>query len=257
MNAIERLNALESLLAEYAHIHATCITAGGQDNHSPAIAFKCAFEFGQRSLRSAALLLEHGRDVGSAIAVVRGFYELTMRILWASREPCGWPRFAAYYATQEQKWANAVRSSPGSSDASRRAADQVLKISSDCLTKLNCDPMKSQLDQVMDDIEKKDLDLDQLDCTGTAKFQYNMVYRLMCRPAHGNLFPIFEQWTQPDLSHLVASAAWATLSLLRAMCAVSATNSADNDAKVEAVGKRVHKILLGLEELSLDDVPPP
>jgi hypothetical protein len=48
-------------------------------------------------------------DEGNAVlacTLLRSFYELAVRLLWASKEPDGWWRLNVYFADEAEKWAN-------------------------------------------------------------------------------------------------------------------------------------------------------
>lgn len=257
MNAVERLGELITVLEKCGGVLCERVNGAGQQDDPPAIAFRRAFDFGCSTLRSAALVLRARHDYLSSITLVRGFFELAMRMFWASREPSGWQRFQVYYVGQDKTWAVEARAS----DGWRELADRILTIADDILGRLgpNGKPYESMprnLGQIMQDNEDRDIREGQIDerPAGGARFQYTQVYRMMCRPAHGNVFPLMVECPKPDLRHLVIGAGLAVSALLRATCVVAAD---DEQTESEATTKQVLDIIAGSGELSLDDLPEP
>lgn len=256
MNAAERIEALARLLHTYGRALAESVQRSGQENDPPAIAFQRAFDFGRGTLRSAALLLNKRREHLGAITLVRGFYELAMRMLWSSREPAGWQRFQVYYVRQDKVWAEEAKAHPQFT----RIAEHLCQLADPILSRTDpagkpYDPMPGNLETVLADNEKRDVKEGELTAIGPGKpFQYTHVYRMMCRPAHGNVFPLTDEFPKPDLRHLVIGSGYATFALLRAACAVGA---ADEKAELESYGKQIIDTISGSRELSLDDLPEP
>lgn len=75
---------------------------------------------------------------------------------------------------------------------------------------------------------------------------------MMCRPAHGNLFPLTDDFPKPDLRHLLMGASLATFNFLKAFCVVAAT---DEKAEFEAIGQQIIDVLRNSRDLWLDDLP--
>lgn len=250
MDTFQRIEVLLGLLNRYDVAVSKCVGDGDQREEPQAIAIQRAFRFARDTLESVLLVLRERRDLLSALTLCRACYELGLRILWASREPSGWQRLQAYYARQDKKWASAVKGVPDY----RRVGERILDLAGQVLDKNDtaekrygrmpgvCDILKA--------IEKRDLVEAQLPrANGAAAFEYNNVYRIMCRPAHGNVFSISDGYPVPTLQHLIVGAALATFAILRVACVLAAE---DEGRETEAVEKKIIEVIDGSRELTLD-----
>lgn len=256
MTAVDRIDELIGLLDHVGACFAESVKDVAQDDDPPAIAFQRVFEFSSRTLRSAATVLAQHRDVLSAATLIRPVFEITARILWAARESGGWQRLPAYYAKEERKWAAEAVAFP----AFRAIAKHVQLLADSVLARVDpsgetIQPMPTKLEDILTQIESHDIKDGYADnSTDHPRFQYTNVYRMLCRPAHGNVFSIVDGVTQPDLRHVVVAAGLGVFALTRAACAVGAE---DERAETEALATRIGQLIGGSRNISLDDLPPP
>lgn len=158
MNIVERLETLIRLLEGCRSIFTEKVEQSHQENDPPAIAFQRAFPFGANTLRSTVLLLKQRKDYLSGITLVRGFFELAMRLFWASREPSGWNRLQVYYVEQDKTYFNEIKVH----EKFEKSATHCLDLATEVLARKDehgqhYKSMPKNLDTVIVDINKRDV----------------------------------------------------------------------------------------------------
>jgi hypothetical protein len=85
---------------------------------STAVAFadqilRLARDHGLRTIRGMnRLLTDDEGNVALACTLLRPFYELSVRLLWASRQDDGWRRLELYFANRIKAWAKGCKDLP-------------------------------------------------------------------------------------------------------------------------------------------------
>jgi hypothetical protein len=154
-----------------------------------------ARDHGLRTIRAMNRLL--GDDEGNvalACTLLRPFYELSVRLLWASREVDGWLRLEFYFARESRKWENACKDSGdtrlaklGSDLLQRREEREVTKWKDGSGNTIKCAP---DIYQTLKESEGHDAPKDHTIGKNSGRVIYTTLYRVICRPAHAHIEPL-------------------------------------------------------------------
>ena len=240
MEANTRLEMCVDLLVEYGSALKALLKAGGQTREPPAIALQRAFGFGQATIEAMRLLLPTDKYASLMQTLCRPYFELTALLLWAARTTDGWQRLQTLWVDANKKWAQEAVNLPPIAEH----AKAILKGAEEVLDRKDAsgnpyDPAPP-INQVLKTIEEQNV-AEGLAESGrqSAKFQYTVVYRMLCRPAHGHIQALN---LLPDAvrRHAATSAVVATWMLLQAFCHVQ---PAERDKCLETAGERVKEIL--------------
>jgi hypothetical protein len=253
MGIVERIETLQGLLVRHGDAFLAAIQRSGQQNDPQAIAMRRALDFGRNTLESITTLLRLRNDVAGSVALCRSFYELGLRVRWASHHDYGWFRFMLYYADNEHRWATQVRDLPGF----EQVADRILSVVSPLLENkagphAGLKPMPKYVREVLRDLERPDKEkglIGQGD-QQHPEFEYAALYSVMCRPAHGNVFSVLVGFPGPEPKHLVVGAALAVYAVLRALAHCMATDERKERETAEKVGSAVIEVIRGAEKLN-------
>lgn len=249
MNAVDRLDVCIALVHDYHERFVSAVKAGRLSDEPPAIALDRAMRFGERAICTVKLLLETSESAILASILCRSYYELSVRLLWASREPGGWHRLIAYYANEELKWAREAESFPGTAGHAKIIRAEKEKILDRTDADGNPYEPAPNIAQTLRDVAKhtqRDGDVDDLD----PQYEYTNVYRALCRNSHAHLIAIGDR--VPPHVHLrtsVISIAIATLALLRAVCYCG---SDDEESQISSIRERIKRVLIGCSDLRFD-----
>jgi hypothetical protein len=147
-----------------------------------------------RTIRGMSRLLQaDDGNVVLACTLLRSFYELSARLLWASREPDGWRRLQMYFAREITKWANDCRGSPNPGIA--KLANGMLQ-SQNGIAQWK-DPLGNDLkaapgiQQILEGIESHDSQKGSPSARGNSgQRMYAVLYRILCRASHAHIEPL-------------------------------------------------------------------
>ncbi len=226
---------------------------GGQSEDVPAVMLTRGFDFGRSTLLGMISLIENGPSMWICVPTVcRPFFELSAKLLWAAREPDGWVRLQADTANEQIKWARDVERFKPFAVYARRMHTKLSAVTEQ--RSLEGKSELPNLRMLLGEIEAKDRD----GGIGTlrsdfALFQYAMMYRLMCGPAHGHLVWIAKKGDL-HLTIAVSAAIASTYALLRAVAAVFSHTPESCRELVEIIGTKINKILQGTSDFRLDDL---
>ena len=155
-----------------------------------------AKDHGLRTIRGMNRLLRDGEENAVSDAVLlRPFYELSVRLLWASREVEGWQRLEFYFANESRKWENACKNSR---DA------RLVKLGGDLLQRRQeregkkwrdasgnaIKPAPSNMEQVINEVTKHDPSNGLAIKENAGRVIYTVFYRVICGPSHGHVEPL-------------------------------------------------------------------
>lgn len=245
----ERFDDLIHLLAEHESHFLHAIAKGKQEDDVPALMLKHALQFGQMTIGSIEILMDAAVDTIFPCALSRAYYELAIRLLWASRERHGWEQLQTYFYNEDKKWSQEAVEMPEIASH----AQQVLQSAKEVLGRqyANGKPYKvaPSLDQMLRDIEDCDISqgIRQKDCRAAA-YEYTNIYRIICRPAHAHIQAI----SAPGDSFfgpIVFAIGLATFSLLRAVRYVGAS---DLGKEIKAIELKIVDTLKRLIEIEKD-----
>ena len=251
MNALERLIEYKKLIAIYEKRLSECVVASGLENDAPAIALDRAFQFGRRTIDTIANLLQKKSRSIFARILCRPFYELSVRLLWASRETGGWNRLRAYFVDQDRKWADDARLSSGLANHANRILSKANKALDERDSAGKKYELAPSIEEMLRNVKARDCDqgfTNPLEME--AKYEYANVYRVMTRPVHAHMGEIIQDRADVDLRHVVVGCGLATFALLRTVCHCAAT---DEKAEIECIGQRISELLNDFGKLSFDD----
>ncbi len=245
----ERFDDLTHLLAEHESHFLHAIAKGKQEDDVPALMLKYALQFGQRTIESIEILMNASVETIFPCALSRAYYELAIRLLWASRERHGWEQLQTYFYNEDKKWSQEAVEMPEIASH----AQQVLQSSKEVLGRqyANGETYKvaPSLEQMLREIEDCDISqgIRQKDCRAAA-YEYTNIYRIICRPAHAHIQAI----SAPGDSFfgpIVFAIGLATFSLLRAVRYVGAS---DPGKEIKAIELKIVDTLKRLLERGED-----
>lgn len=241
-NALARLKDCQGILAEYQGALREGLRLSKQEDDAPAVMLQRAFDFGVRTISAALVLLQDGNRHSVFVSIAcRPFYELSTRLLWATRAAGGWQRLQAYWASEDMKWAREAEAMP-LLDVHARAvgADRQEVLARTDLGGEVYAPVPG-MRQLLQEIQAHDLAQGIQDRgSDAADFNYANVYRILCRGAHAHMAAIAPEKPEAVVWHAATSTAVATWSLAQAFLHVAA---ADPKKEIEVVGRRFFQIM--------------
>ena len=94
---IQKLRSCIDLLDQYEKPLRESLEGGGQMEEPPAVMLLRGFAFGRATLKAMVAVADGGDEACGVClpTLCRPFYELAVKVLWASREPDGWERIQA------------------------------------------------------------------------------------------------------------------------------------------------------------------
>ena len=141
----------------------------------------------------ARLLRDDEGNVVLACTLLRSFYELSIRLLWASREPDGWRRLEVYFATEIKKWANDCKDLPNP-DVTELASkllqrhQEVQEVENWKDSSGNAVKPAPKIWQILEEIVGHDVQCaPSIVQTGLGKHMYVIFYRILCRASHAHI----------------------------------------------------------------------
>jgi hypothetical protein len=152
-----------------------------------------AKDHGLRTIRGMNRLLRDGEENAVlTCALLRPFYELSVRLLWASREVDGWQRLEFYFEDETRRWENACKDSR---DA------RLVKLGGDLLHRRQeregnkwrdasgnaIKPAPRNMDQVINEVTKHDPSNGLAIKENAGPVMYTVFYRVICGPSHGHV----------------------------------------------------------------------
>jgi len=246
-NALARLKDCQGILAEYQGALREGLRLSEQEDDVPAVMLQRAFDFGVRTISAALVLMQDGDRHSVFVSIVcRPFYELSTRLLWATRAPGGWQRLQAYWASEDMKWAREAETMPPL-DAHARAVgaarQEVLARTDPGGEVYSPAPVVQQL---LQEIQAHDL-AEGIQDRGSdaAAFNYANVYRILCRGAHAHMAAIAPEKPEAVVLHAATAVVLATWMLVQAFLHVAA---ADPKKEIEVVGRRFIEIMRKTQE---------
>ncbi len=227
---------------------------GEQLEDPPAVMLLRGFAFGGATLKAMIAVADQDDECGVCMPTLcRPFYELAVRVLWASRDPDGWQRLQKHCANEDRKWARRAVNLRSWAEYARRVLDNAESVLDRTDDDGNPYSNPPPMDQTLQQVEKRDIDCGLKTEEGSARFEYANLWQMMCGTAHAHLVRIAHS---PEAHTLIAvnGAAVATFALLRATAVVVAPDADGIKEIVEAMGQKINGILKGETDLGLDEV---
>jgi hypothetical protein len=250
----EKLDSLVTLLTVHHDDAAAVLEETGQRREPQAEMLLQCFQFGITTLRAMQSLLGQGDDLVVCLPTIcRPFYELSTRILWATRGEGRWQQLQASLADETRKWAQEAINFPEWAPFAQDSLTRCQKVlERDCGTGVPV-RLAPGLEQTLREIEDQDRaqQLHEEQEAGGYQFYYTMIWRRMCGPAHGHLLEI----TQSPSAHRAVgmmAACCATLACLRALAIASAANQDALRKKNDDLKYLVTDVILGRGLVNLD-----
>ena len=165
--------------------------AGSQSAESAIRMLWLAGDHGLRTIRGMARLLRD--DEGNAVlacTLLRPFYELSIRLLWASREPDGWRRLVVYFATEIRKLANDCKDSPnpGIAELASKLLQRDRGVEKWKDSSGNAVRPAPNIRTILEEIVGHDAQRGSpFAHAGLGKQQYSILYRILCRASHAHI----------------------------------------------------------------------
>ena len=238
---IDTVNQLRNLLEEYNALMLTALAKGDQENDPPALMLQRGFKFAQSTLCAVALLAQarDGEYGLQACTLSRPLFEIAARLLWATRADDGWERLQYYWADEDRKWAQGMRNH---SSSNVQHLDNLLNNRREILNRHNEQNVQSppNIEQTLQEIEQHDI-ADELVAGGKklGKLHYDMIYRSLCRPAHGHISALGVADAQGLWSYsrygIILGSGW----VIEAICHVGPENPR---AEIEKLVERIKTI---------------
>ncbi len=216
---ISELDTEKANLQEY-------IQREGYTTQTPAIMLLSAFEFGRNTIRSMIVVSELGDACSVTMPTIcRSFYELAIKLSWASHAENGWIRLHCSMAREYENWANRIVGL----ELWRTVAERIL---SDLQGSLNLrdangNPYKNlpNMETMLDQNAKNDLKTGVREQLGNSLVvEYSHIWQAMNRTAHAHISEI----RTPRKIHGFLSAmgaVFATYALIRAAAAYVANGN--------------------------------
>lgn len=241
---IQKLRSCIDLLADYERLLREILEDGGQMEEPPAVMLLRAFGFGRATLKAMAVVGDQDEECAVCVPTLcRPFYEVSVRVLWASRDPDGWQRLQTHCAAEERKWAQRAVSLPSWAEyaqAVRDNADAVLSRTDGDGNRYGNPP---HIEQTLQQIEQRDIDCGiKTGEKGFALFEYANLWQKMCATAHGHLVEIARS-PETHMRVAVNAAGVASFALLRATAVVTAPDAQGLNQAVEVMGQQINEIL--------------
>ncbi len=237
---IDLLNLYEKPLRE-------SLEDGGQTEDPPAVMLLRAFAFGRATLKAMIAVADQGdQECGVCLPTLcRPFYELTVRVLWASRQPDGWQRLQAYCANEDKKWAKRAVEIPSWAEYAQPVLDNAKSVLDRTDAKGKCYRLAPDMAETLQQVEQHDIDCGiKSGGKGSALFEYANLWQMMCGTAHAHVVRIARS---PEAHTLIAlsGAVVATFAMLRATAVVTAPDADGLNHAVEVMGRQINGILKG------------
>jgi len=198
------------------------------------------FDFAQKTLSAINVLLKYNNYALLTQILCRPYYELAIRLLWASRETDGWECLQAYCANEDKKWAQEALKLTNQNDH----AKYILERSERVLALRNADgksyKTNLKIPEMLRMIKEKDCEQGILQQDSIIDiFEYAYVYRGMCRASHSHLSTIGPIDTSVLVKQTIYFTGLSTFALLRAYCYFA---EKDKNKEIETIWKKIAHI---------------
>jgi hypothetical protein len=249
-NHREIITALREALERHKDLFERAVAAGGQSAEFPAIILRQAFHFSVRTLSAIDRVLLEPESTAMALTLARPFYELAIRVLWSAREPAGWDRLLAHFAEEEKKFAKGVINACAHHERARDRLASLQPIlerrdAAGCLIL----PAPKLMRMVRDIVEADSRERATPSLHKYDELEYTGLYRIMCRPAHGNVLSSNSADPDSDLRLAMTVLVLSTFRLLQTFCHV-AVRDAEEQATVTKLEDQAVQLILECRQLS-------
>ncbi len=181
------------LLMEQRNQLLTKATSAAEPDRFPLAMLLAGFRLGGATTAAVKVLLASGDELLlPAISCCRAFFELSLRLHWASREEYGWYRLYAWFVGEQRKWATFAKPIPQLT----QYAEEILRTTQSFAgqkakdgTEIRVAPRS--LEDILKDLEKHKED-EVFEREYPPGFDYNVVYRQLCQYAHGHIGVILD-----------------------------------------------------------------
>lgn len=252
MNAIERLMTCDKLLEHYGGRLAESLRMGNQQDEPPALMLQRACTYGRQVIAALMLMIRQGEQYALFLApIARPFYELAVRVLWATREPNGWQRLQVHWAEPDKKWAEDMKNDSVLGDHAKlilNCTEEVLRRTDAGGERFRSAP---DMKQLLKDIERHNVSDGFKEPDGFAIYEYANVYRLLCRPAHAQITTIGQVKPNPLLHQAVIAVIIAVRSLLHACCHVA---SSAKEKDIEDADLQIVPLIRGSKDATFEEL---
>lgn len=244
MNAVERIENCRSILdARWKAVHDT-IEKEGQANEPPGIMLERGVIFARNSLFSVARLIDDPKSVFQAGTICRSYFELAVRLLWASRQPNGWHSLQAYWAQENKRFSkHALDYDPKDKRAldTQKRAEEVLSRRDGKGRPYSPSPNirvaimqigKTNVSQGTGGFDER-----------SAKWQYAYLYVVLSRHVHAHMTGIHVPDPDMVLNIATLTAIYATFLLLQAIIHVSGNDLDDIRSEIQILNDEIAPLL--------------
>jgi hypothetical protein len=204
----------------------------GQPEHTTITTLWLAKEHGLRTIHWISRLLQEDKsNAVLACILLRSYYELSVRLLWASREPDGWLRLFTYYAQEKKKWASIAINSTNP-DIVKLANDElqgVQKIEKWSDSHGNRIKSTPDIRQILADIERHETQNNPSSASNSwGEGYYIGLYLILCRSSHAHIEAIAGEVNRMYLFQAYVGALTSTTNLLQAFIYYTSKSSHDD-----------------------------
>ena len=186
----------------------------------PAVVLERAFRFAAESLEAMSLLLKRGQFGLQAAMICRGFYEISTRLLWATREKHGWRRLQIHWAKEDARFLKPIKDVPRFQEAvatELAELDGVVKQEDEDGKPLSNAPGMWETIQAIDEMDRRD-EVHVVSSDFPLK-EYVIAWTSLCRAVHAHPSWLDRMRCEEAFDRQVVQAAvLAARNLLRAFC---------------------------------------
>ncbi|MGD0517673.1 MAG: DUF5677 domain-containing protein [Thermoguttaceae bacterium] len=219
-NAYKILDDCADLMEKYSSTFPKPADMIGKSKHTAIITLWLAMKHGLRIIHSMShLLQEDDNNAVLSCILLRSYYELSIRLLWASRETDGWLRLYASDIQQKKKWAAEAKLSQNP-DMVKIANDELQWIKNiENQRDSHGKPIESvpKNDEILKYIDQHEKKYNPLSSQGNSgQLHYTFLYRTLCRASHANIEALTGEVNKMYISQAYIGGMVATVNLLTA-----------------------------------------
>lgn len=250
---IRQIKRCISLLDHFDKPVQHSLTLGEQNDDPPAIMLTRCIAFGRNTLTGMLSLIEGDSCSWVCLpSICRPYFELSNKLLWASRRTDGWLRLQVDAADQELKLVRDLTALPSFAILAETKSSKLSRFIES--TRSEGAQQLPAFNLILDEIEKRDRDCGLTDGSDrNALFQYACLYRIMSGTVHGNVVSIAKQ-PEYHLTIGVNAAIMGTFAALRATCVIFCESDSHRKSSVEQIAEKVMTVMRDQDAFTLADL---
>lgn len=214
------LDETAALLERYSTAFPAPDDVIGQPEHLTILLLWLARDHGLRTIRGMSHLLQDDENNAVlACTLLRPFYELSVRLLWASREADGWRRLFTYYVKENKKSAIKAKNfqNPRIVKIANEEMQSIQEIESWRDADGNSIKPAPDMRQILLDIENYEAQNSSTTSQDNwGQIYYTILYQILCRASHAHIETITGERYNMYLYIAGAGSEKATVNLLQA-----------------------------------------